>query len=457
MPGECADTASGGGTGEVQRSKMDNNNPWLQGEIAQWVREGLISDEQAARLRARYPIIGKAPREPLPWGKVIFSALGVGVFALGVILFFAYNWQGMHRYAKLAVIGIGLLTAHGAAGWLRRGDRHDPALAESLQLLGTLLFGAGIWLVAQIYHFEVYYPNGFLLWALAALAMAWALPSITQGLLALGLLAIWGGMESLEYGHSHHYASLLIVFTLLPLAWWQRSRTLLAGVLLGLPLAWCMSVWRLQDSWVLVGLWAMVLAYLALARVAPLRGFEGAADSLRFHAALIGLPLLYIGSFIGLPAELARWPDLSGLSQFALLLPVMSAVVLGLLVLALPSARPEGRNQWLAIAGLWLPLMLLLPLSAGIDMAVLGRTIFNLQFLGLALYFIHRGTETLSRRSLSLGCAMLTLLALARFSDLFHSLLLRSLLFLVLGAALFIAGLRYSRQSAQRKLERPHA
>ncbi len=39
-----------------------------------------------------------------------------------------------------------------------------------------MFYGAGIWLVAQIYNIDEHYPNGFLFWALGALAMAWAMP-----------------------------------------------------------------------------------------------------------------------------------------------------------------------------------------------------------------------------------------------------------------------------------------
>jgi len=46
---------------------------------------------------------------------------------------------------------------------------------------------------------------------------------------------------------------------------------------------------------------------------------------------------------------------------------------------------------------------------------------------------------------------------LLRFNDLFHSLLARASVFLLLGVLLLLAGLRYSRQQERRKLEKPHA
>ena len=54
-----------------------------------------------------------------------------------------------------------------------------------------MFYGAGIWLVAQVYHIDEHYPNGFLFWALGALVLAWALESIPQALLATVLFTIW--------------------------------------------------------------------------------------------------------------------------------------------------------------------------------------------------------------------------------------------------------------------------
>ena len=45
---------------------------------------------------------------------------------------------------------------------------------KSLHLAGTILFGAGIWLVAQIYHIDEHYPNAFFFWGFGAMTMAWA-------------------------------------------------------------------------------------------------------------------------------------------------------------------------------------------------------------------------------------------------------------------------------------------
>ena len=70
---------------------------------------------------------------------------------LGVILLFAYNWQDMHKFAKLGVIFGALLLAHGGGLWLRQ-QRCPDGVVEAAHLLGSMLFGADIFLIAQIYH-----------------------------------------------------------------------------------------------------------------------------------------------------------------------------------------------------------------------------------------------------------------------------------------------------------------
>jgi uncharacterized membrane protein len=136
---------------------MKKHIKWLRDEIALWVNEGIIGPDQGTALKRRYP----APAEDTAWGRIIFFSIGAILFGLGVILIFAYNWEKMHKFVKLAVIFAALIGAHGAGYWLKRTQSQYQTAGEGLHLLGTMLFGAGIWLIAQIYHIEEHYPTAF--------------------------------------------------------------------------------------------------------------------------------------------------------------------------------------------------------------------------------------------------------------------------------------------------------
>ena len=449
---------------------MDNNNPWLRAEIAQWLREGIISDEQAKALYARYPatvtVRGgsrrassglRSHRVEGQWGKVIFAALGVAIFGMGVILLFAYNWDGMHRYAKLAVIGVSVLLAHGAGMALFRVDSQHRHLGESLHLLGTILFGAGIWLVAQIYHFDAHYPDGFLLWFIAALSLAWALPSAAQGILATVLLLLWSGLETFEFQRHLPQASWILLLTLLPLAWWQRSASLLTMVLLSLPLAYGFGVWSLGEQFIMPILLLLVGSYFAFGALAASLGNPEAKDVFYPMASLLWLPLLFVGSFIGLPSQQGM-STVPGFGLLHLLMPLLIALIAWVWVLARSSTRPTDSEAWLE-TGLVLVVLLLVvaPSMFGADMQGFGRLVFNLIFLVYSLLYVYRGTEYGRGKTLGLGCVLLSVLAFARFTDLFYSLLARSSVFLILGLLLFAIGQRYTKQNTRRKLEKPRA
>jgi uncharacterized membrane protein len=446
---------------------MDNNSPWLRAEIAQWLREGVITDEQAKLLYARYPATlirgntrtaggGRAIGHSAPWGKVIFAVLGVLVFGLGVLLFFAYNWDGMHRYLKLMVIGGGVLLSHTVGLFLLRPGSSQPRLGESMHLLGTVLFGAGIWLVAQIYHFDAHYPDGFLIWWLAALSLAWALPSVAQAMLATVLLVLWSGLETFEFSRQLPVASWVLLLAVLPLAWWQRSRSLLSLLLLLIPLLYGFTIWQIGEQLLLPVSLLFAVGYFALAKLAPLLNYPESASVFNVCATSICLPLIFIGSFTGIP-EYSGWALQTLGDMVYLLMPLLFAVSSWLAVLLISRARPmaaEWLEAGLILSVLWL---VLVPTLMGVDLVGWGRMLCNIVFLLSGLLFVYRGTEFLQGKILALGCLMIVALALARFSDLFQSLLMRSVVFLLLGIVLFVIGQRYSQQSTRQKLEKPRA
>jgi len=123
---------------------MSKRTRWLRDQIGTWLDEGLIDAGQAEALRARYPVSD----QDTPWSRIIVSSVGAIVFGLGIILFFAYNWADMHKVTKLALVFGAVLAAHGTGFYLSASADAKRSLVESLHVMGTMLFGAGIWLVA---------------------------------------------------------------------------------------------------------------------------------------------------------------------------------------------------------------------------------------------------------------------------------------------------------------------
>ena len=430
---------------------MQKCHRWLQAEIERWRLEGVISTDQARLLSARYD----RAQPDRARSRLIFSALGAVIFGLGVILFFAYNWHLLDRLTKLAIVVTALLAAHGVGWWLSADGRTHNKLAESLHLLGTMLFGAGIWLVAQVYHIDEHYPNGFLVWSLGALSLAWALPSAFQGLLALFLVFMWSWSEIVDFHHLNHWGAWLVAVGIIPLAWVQRSRVLLFFSLAVFMALYAFTVGRVNDDLVLTALFVIAGAYLAWAHIAPMTTFLSSAPIFQSVGYAVYLVLLFLLSFGDVGNRFRANTPLGWLDWVYWALPLIAAAGSWGLLLArrrdMPESVVERTESWL-ILGTTLAVVL-----SSLGLQFFNWLLFNLVFLAHGAIFVLRGTHELRWQRVALGAVMFAALIFARFLDLFNSLLLRSLVFLILGAGLFAIGHLYSRQKDKLREELGHA
>lgn len=155
---------------------------WLKKEIEAWVKSGIISQDQARQIADLYPGDNR--------NRLIFVlfVLGAVLLGAGVIMFFASNWHYLPKWGKVGLVVLSLILFH-LASLLTSGNR--PALSAVLSLLGCVMFGSGIWLIAQIFHINVHYPNGILFWILGTLPVSCLLrEELPLGLASL-LLGIW--------------------------------------------------------------------------------------------------------------------------------------------------------------------------------------------------------------------------------------------------------------------------
>jgi uncharacterized membrane protein len=169
----------------------------LRGEIETWEEEGLVSPIQKDQILAYYRMKARSAG-PAGTGRLItaLSVLGSVLAGVGVILFVAANWSAIPAGGKLVIIFLPMAASYGL-GYLLRYERGDfPRVGAGLILLGALIFGAGIFLIAQIYHLPVHFANGPLVWGLGVLPLAYLLRFKTLLSLSLIVLLIWLGMET---------------------------------------------------------------------------------------------------------------------------------------------------------------------------------------------------------------------------------------------------------------------
>jgi hypothetical protein len=119
-----------------------------------------------------------------------------------------------------------------------------------------------------------------------------------------------------------------------------------------------------------------------------------------------------------------------------------------------PTTRKKHRpNNFIAREhyGVWITLALMIVNTLGLIplRGWLGMAVFNILFLYHCIMMIISGCKTLNLKTTVTGCVLFAVIAMARYTDLFYSLLTRSLVFFIAGAALFSVGLYYSKTKKQ--------
>ena len=190
----------------------------LRVEVEEWQRDGTISAEQGRAILARYaeesPDYEEArKRHALVVGLSILGAVLVG---LGVITFFAANWDDIPRGVKLGALIVGVLLSYGAGFllWQRLGY---TAVGIALILLGCIIYGAGLHLIGQIYHIPVDHPNLTVFWFLGVVPLAYVTRSMPVMFLAIILFLVAAGfrlphwLDDVNYADSVVFAAVVYV------------------------------------------------------------------------------------------------------------------------------------------------------------------------------------------------------------------------------------------------------
>ena len=172
----------------------------LAAEIQRWRSQGLISQAQADSILDSYgsPVEVDASDKARARLISILAVLGAILVGIGIILFFASNWEAILRPVRLALVMACVPAAYGAAYWLRYVKGYERVGAAFI-LLAAVIYGAAIHLVAQIYNFPVYDPTLFTYWFAGVVPLAYLTRSQPTIFLAIVLALSATGFWLSEY------------------------------------------------------------------------------------------------------------------------------------------------------------------------------------------------------------------------------------------------------------------
>lgn len=421
----------------------------LRDALPEWVTEGLLDSEAAARLTERYRLdeLGREGAHRL--AAFIYGLAGLLVGG-GVIAFVAANWRGIPLAAKTTLLVGGLLVVNAAGFWLWRRTSH-PKLGQALLFCGCLIFGADIGLLAQLFHVRSHWYGGVGAWALGTLAMALAVRSLPAALLALGTSFAWHGGHVFDHEHVFPFYPLLLPLVFGAMAAWMRSRLLLVPTWVLTGAAVMLSAGADADvAWAVflaLAAWGCLLSALAGHPSAPpLSRVEGGFTEGLGYLALSGVA--YLLAFEDVAHEVARRSALEGGAWLAAIVVLLVATVV---LASLEAVRAAGERARLLRLG---PTLVGIAVAAAtcwlgvVDVAaqeVYAVVIFNALGLLLAAAGIAAGMASTRRGPFWSGALLAVALVVSRFLEYDTSLMAKSAVFTTCGIGLGWAGVKYER------------
>ncbi len=415
-------------------------------EATDWVRDGVISRDQAIAICERYGIDFNNLQSH-SFGYFVLMGLGYLFIGLAMITLVSANWDDIPRAVRMiGLIGVTLAANIFGVQKYRSGE-HGPATTAFF--LGALLYGASIMLIAQIYHIGEHFPDGIFWWAFGVLPVALLLDSVLLMLLTATLSYLWFLVESgagfyptlfpvfiagLAWQTVRGKQSNLLFLALLAavamwaeytLAWFLRgNRYFNSGpenVALGVGLflvVYGLTKWllsrtdhRWQDYGTIVGLWVLRLALVMLVIMSFKQPWRGLIS--------------------------ANWQMPAGI--------VVLSIALGAIAVGLVRAARQPLRPVLAFAGLYVVCLLAL---IGLDdrkYAIAFQVADNLALVLAGIWLIARGIRSGLSHYFYLGVTTLLLTGLLRYIDLVGDYIGATVLFMVF-AIILLSAARYWRR-----------
>lgn len=423
----------------------------LKTELGILEKEGLLSAEQAAAISRRYRLDALAS-ESTRMLLVTIYFIGAALVGIGIISFVAAHWTQISREIKLVLIIGAMLAAHISGFILWKVKGNYPKLGHTLVLLGTLIFGANIGLVAQIFHVRANPYDGFAAWALGAAAIAWAVkstPNAVTALIAAAIFALGNTVDdSREVGWFLPAAAVVFV----PLVYYLRSQWVVWGTLLMMSVCWAVPLTEYELFRDPAYPFAAGTSLLGMTLFCwGLTGWK--VPSSRFLCVpcqivglFWGILAVFLASFLDYSIEMVHWAigrtELLRYPAYLITAGGLATAAVGLAIWAGPLLKNTIQAALLGISVGCFVAAGILPQVSTADIVVLGAHLILLLAIGILFY---ASLKLEDRRIFWVAVLLAAVVVLARTLEYEIGLLVKSAIFTICGIGLILAGISFER------------
>lgn len=407
--------------------------------LPEWVKEGLISPEQARNIDSW--ISEKENNSPSVL--VILSIIGALLTGIGIILIVAHNWDYLPHTIKLlfALLPAVAFTALKLFAIFKKPE--SAAWREATAILQLLSFGASISLLSQIYQLGGTLDSFLLAWiTIATPTLFYDRSSSLFPLITL--LATWfvlqTGFNSYAGQHPVHY--IWMIGSVIGLLWYRyRAQDFtrlfqLMSWLLPMSFAVALSTF-IKNSRTEEMAFLMYIAYSAFILLAGKLFVQYRPNFQHNGFAVLGrigiLILITIMSykFYWKMMKNELFEDKDFISDYMFYISI-GLWLCGLLLYLIKKPGIQALPEWMASMCLFV-----LTFLAAFMNPVFGMLAVNISMLLIGVFYIQKGVKSDNLRILNYGSLWVLLFVLCRFFDFNVSFLVRGVFFILLGLIFF--------------------
>jgi uncharacterized membrane protein len=458
---------------------LNNFRAKLYQEMQLWRDEGIINNLTYEKLSKRYQFdrieVSKAE-------KIVFIVIALGglLVGLGVMIFAAASWEAWAREVKVGLF-LTILFVTNIIGFFlwqepikaklsgKKIQRRKGIIGQGLLILGALLLGINLSLVAEIFQLNSANYELFLAWGFGVAIMAYGLRLTPLAILALMLLQIgyFIGLNELQFVVNEmnwsrivvEHMPLLLWVVFVPLAILCKSRWVftLGAIAFTFTLQFNVSPLKyLNDQssypWFASFAFAIPPALLwsyddLLFPKVDYRWFQPLARSL---AILFFCIFFYVFAF--------RWHWQSAFSTLVSPLPTVSKLNLAVLTDVI-SLSIIAIVQWVYLLQQtfnWMNPIILIGIAIATltpfwyslninNLEIIPILFFNILLAIIGISLISQGIEYRERLEFWAGMIMLNLQVISRIFEYNTDLVFKALIITVCGIVILIAGLQFEK------------
>ncbi len=327
---------------------------WLRSEVADWASQGIISEDQAARITTRY---SADTHTRFSIGRVLLY-LGGGFVGIGLIWLVAANLDQLSPVSRFIAVTVIWLTFL-VGSELLASRRVSPPLVGAARLLAALGIGAVLFQAAQSLQVPAFEPRLLGLWSAAALLHGyltraylpflvgvvtgvawWFTQPLWDGPSGLAVVMLFGAGAVLAAGLAVLHDGRLDAFA----RTWRAVGAAMA--LLAMFVAAIPDVGGDDVTWTFWLVSALVVAGVAAAVAVATR------PGVRALEPVGAIVVLVVATLIGLWTTGTSTSDVDTADWLHAATSVIAYVLLAVALVALGTVREHAALTWMAMTGL---------------------------------------------------------------------------------------------------------